>query len=362
MAPGRRDPRAGADLPRQQVEIVDSAVPDGRWLLVATTARAPTQPRRQDADVRSPNPGYEEFEDVRTRVGRADPPPQALWLADVATGKVRELKFDPLPGIASDPLAALRKAAGREPLKGNRPVQVATSGDNGDAPTLLWTADGRSAAVMVRAIDNKDRWIATVDTAAGVLQPATASPTRRGSTGASTILAGCATAATLWYRRSPAAGRTCTRWMQASSMATAAQLTDGRWETSQVVPARDGNRLPVRLQPRAPDRLRSLQRAAGGGEVRELTALDGVENFALSPDGSRLLLVPLRGLPAAAAVGGGGSGRAGARSPTPAAPTSRRATGSSRSRCRCRAGTAPGPSGASSTARRIPSRAGSTRW
>ena len=42
-----------------------------------------------------------------------------------------ELKFDTLPGIADDPLAAMRKAAGKDALKGNRAVQVETSGDNG---------------------------------------------------------------------------------------------------------------------------------------------------------------------------------------------------------------------------------------
>ena len=45
---------------------------------------------------------------------------------------MRELALDPLPGIATDPLAAMRKAAGKDALKGNRAVQVATSGDNGD--------------------------------------------------------------------------------------------------------------------------------------------------------------------------------------------------------------------------------------
>src|SRR5690606_19032910 len=115
--------------------------------------------------------GYEEFEDVRTRVGRNDPLPQKLWLAEVSTGEVSELKFDALPGIKDDPLAALRKAAGKDALKGNRAVKVATSGDNGDAPTLLWANDGRRAAVMIRAIDNKDRWIATVDLAGAQLQP-----------------------------------------------------------------------------------------------------------------------------------------------------------------------------------------------
>ena len=80
--------------------------------------------------------GYEEFQEVRTRVGRNSPIAQALWLVDLGTASARELKFDTLPGIAVDPLATLRKAAGKEPLKGNRDVQVATRGDN----CLLYTS------------------------------------------------------------------------------------------------------------------------------------------------------------------------------------------------------------------------------
>jgi hypothetical protein len=156
----------------KDVDIVDSALsPDGAWLLVATTVKGADVGTLGKMPKYVTESGYEEFEDVRTRVGRGDPLPQTLWLAEVATGKVRELKFDALPGIATDPLAALRKAAGKEALKGNRAVQVATSGDNGSAPSLLWSNDGRNAAVMVRAIDNKDRWIATVDLAGATLQP-----------------------------------------------------------------------------------------------------------------------------------------------------------------------------------------------
>ena len=84
---------------------------------------------------------------------------------------VRELKFDTLPGITVDPLAALRKAAGKDALKGTRDVQVLTSGDNSGGPSIRWTTDGRQAAVMVRAIDNKDRWIASIDLANAKLQP-----------------------------------------------------------------------------------------------------------------------------------------------------------------------------------------------
>src|SRR3546814_7143348 len=70
--------------------------------------------------------GYEEFEEVRTRVGHAPPLPQKVWLVDVANAGVRELKYDTLPGIADDPLADLRKAAGKQPLEGHRAVRIET--------------------------------------------------------------------------------------------------------------------------------------------------------------------------------------------------------------------------------------------
>ena len=68
--------------------------------------------------------GFEEFENVRTRVGRNMPLAQKLWLVDVLTQRVRELDFSALPGIATDPLADLRKAAGQEPFKGERAVRI----------------------------------------------------------------------------------------------------------------------------------------------------------------------------------------------------------------------------------------------
>ena len=148
------------------VQIIDSALsPDARWLLVVTQKKTADEGQAGKMPKYVTESGYEEFQEVRTRVGRNSPIAQALWLVDLGTASARELKFDTLPGIAVDPLATLRKAAGKEPLKGNRDVQVATRGDNGDASLLRWSDDGRNAVVMVRAIDNKDRWIAGVDLA-----------------------------------------------------------------------------------------------------------------------------------------------------------------------------------------------------
>src|SRR5690606_26165883 len=113
-----------SDLPvylGKDVEIAGSALsPDGRWVLVATVRKGDDAGRGGKMPKYVTESGYEEVEDVRTRVGRHDPRAQTLWLVDMCDGKPRELKLDALPGIADDPLATLRKAAKRDPLKGDR--------------------------------------------------------------------------------------------------------------------------------------------------------------------------------------------------------------------------------------------------
>ena len=70
------------------VEIVDSALsPDGRWLLVVTTAKGADAGQAGKMPKYVTESGYEEFEDVRTRVGRNAPLPQTLWLVDVAAAQ-----------------------------------------------------------------------------------------------------------------------------------------------------------------------------------------------------------------------------------------------------------------------------------
>ena len=126
----------------EEVEIVDSSLsPDAHHLLVVTKKKGADPGREGKMPTYVTESGYEEFEEARTRVGRNDPLPHALWLVDARDGSVHELTLDALPGIGADPLAALRRAAGKDPLKGNRPVQVTTSGDNGDGPRIRWSAE-----------------------------------------------------------------------------------------------------------------------------------------------------------------------------------------------------------------------------
>ena len=138
------------------VDISSSSLsPDGRYALVITTEKGANEGQTGKMPKYVTESGFEEFEETRTRVGRNMPLPQKLWLVDVRTQSVRALDFSVLPGIAVDPLSDLRKAQKLEPLSGNRGVRMEYG--------TRWSADGSQVAVMVRSIDNKDRWLAGVD-------------------------------------------------------------------------------------------------------------------------------------------------------------------------------------------------------
>ncbi|KAB8173749.1 prolyl oligopeptidase family serine peptidase [Lysobacter maris] len=275
----------------KDVVIEDSALsPDGRWLLVVTT------PKNGDAGQGGKMPkyvtesGYEEFEEVRTRVGRKAPAPHRLWLIETATGQAGELKFAALPGIGDDPLAALRKAAGQEPLKGERAVRVETDGD-GTGPAIHWSDDGRHAAVLLRAVDNKDRWIATVAPAAGQVDRARLQ-TRHRLTDPAWINwryndFGWTPDGALWLL-SEQSGHSHLYISEDGGKPRA--LTSGDWEVSQPQPSADGRTFYFTCNRDWPGDYEVCAVDRDGGGVREVTALDGVENFVLSPDGRRLLV------------------------------------------------------------------------
>jgi len=273
-----------------EVEIIDSALsPDARWLLVVT------QEKKGDAGTGGKMPkyvtesGYEEFEEVRTRVGRNDPLPQKLWLVDVANAKVTELGFDGLPGISDDPLAALRKAAKQDPLKGDRPVRIESDGD-GSGVSIRWSDDGRHAAVLVRAIDNKDRWLTSVDLAKTRLE------TRHRLTDKAWInwnfndfgwLPDNGKGAGDLWLLSEQSGYSHLYLSQDGGAPRA--LTSGKWEVSEPELAADGKTFFFLCNRKWPGDYEVCAVDRNGGAVREVTALDGVESFTLSPDGRKVL-------------------------------------------------------------------------
>ena len=286
------------------------------------------------------------------RVGRNAPLPHTLWLVDVAAGKARELKYDTLPGI--------KRRSARGAAQGRR--QGCAQGQSRRAHRDRWRRhrpgdplvrrqpQRRGAGARGRqqgSLDRDGRYRAMRR-----CRRATTCMTTPGSTGTSTISAGCRDG----KRRcgscpSNPAGRSCTRRCQPRGKPR--QLTSGNWEASQPQLSADGRTLLLRLQPRATRRLRSVRgrrgrrrgaRSHGAGRRREISSL--------SPDGSQAAGAAFGELPAAAAGGGRRERRRRARAHRHAQAG---VQGDRLDRTADRAGavdsTAPARSGASTTAR-----------
>ncbi|UKE69441.1 prolyl oligopeptidase family serine peptidase [Xanthomonas cerealis pv. cerealis] len=271
----------------EDVTIDDSALsPDGRHLLVVTHAKDGDEGRDGKMPRYVTESGYEEFQEARTRVGRNPPLAQTLWLVDVVAGSARKLDVAGLPGIDADPLAALRKAAKQEPLQGPRAIRVETDGD-GAGPALHWSADGRNAAVMLRAVDNKDRWIASVDLDKATLQ------SRHRLSDAAWInwsfndFGWLPDNQTLWLL-SEQSGYAHLYTQRGND--TPRQRTSGKWEVSAPVATADGQGFLFLCNRKWPGDYEVCKLDLRDDRISELTALDGVEDFALSPDGQQLLV------------------------------------------------------------------------
>lgn len=269
------------------VEIVDSALsPDARHLLVVTQAKGADAGKAAIVPQYVTDTGYVRPQEGRTLVGRNDPLPQTLWLVDAVAGSARRLDTAVLPGIDRDPLAALRKAAGKAPLKGDRAVRFETDGD-GSGPAIHWSDDGGQVVVLARAVDNKDRWIATVDLDKAVLQP------RHRLTDAAWInwsfndFGWMPDNRTLWLL-SEQDGHSHLYTLAPGGKPQ--QRTSGNWEASLPQPAPDGSAFFFLCNRAWPGKYELCRLDLGDGRVRELTDLSGVVGYALSPDASRVLV------------------------------------------------------------------------
>jgi dipeptidyl aminopeptidase/acylaminoacyl peptidase len=297
-----------------QVEIRRSSLsPDGRWLLVTTTPRDHDKGRIGKLQHFVTESGYEEQEDERTRVGRNDPAPATLWLLDLVRHEQHKLAFSGLPGIHDDPLEAVRvenakaaKAAGR-PYGDNDDAKDGGTdksgkkdrghhGKSGKSDTgeralevfgSEWTRDGSAVAVGLRSIDNKDRWIATVDFDHARLE------SRHRLTDPAWInwnfndFGWEDDNRTLWYLSEESG------WSQLYAMTPggrAHRLTTGRFEVSNPALSPDGRWFYFRANAETPTSYDVYRVAVDGGKAARVTRLQGMEQFALSPDGRQLLV------------------------------------------------------------------------
>jgi len=282
--------------------------PDGRWMLVFTTPKNYDKGKRGKLQHFVTESGYEEQQDERTRVGRNDPAPQSIVLLNLADHTQHKLAASDLPGIHDDPLKAIReenakrtrddksakadtkdeKKKDKDDKPKERAIRIVSSAEDGGGGGVEWSADGRNVAIQIRAIDNKDRWIATVDFGAHKLV------TQHRLTDPAWInwnfneFGWEKDDRTLWYVSEE------TGYAQLYAKAPggkASALTHGTFEVSAPVVSDDGKWFYVKANAEAPYDYDVYRVAVGGGALARVSSVKGLQAFKLSPDGKQVALL-----------------------------------------------------------------------
>jgi dipeptidyl aminopeptidase/acylaminoacyl peptidase len=278
-------------------------------------------PRRDDAKGVMPTwvteSGDVETREVRAKVGAGEEPGVRLLLLDLVRHEKHELATDALPGIDVDPLAELRaqararraeraagddrkvddEEAGNGPDKGRKEgADAGRRRDVTESPkrrpvgvlSVTWNRPGTEVAVVLRARDNKDRWIATVDLAGGRLVPRHRLHDPAWINWGLNDAGWLADEASLWFLSEE------TGWSQLFVLRPGAarplQLTGGRSEVSQPTPTRDGAWIYFRASRPHPGIHEVFRVSPATLDVEQVTHLGGRNAYVLSPDERRLLV------------------------------------------------------------------------
>ncbi len=297
--------------------------PDARWLVVVTTPKAFDKGKEGKLTRYVTESGYEEFETERLRVGRNPPPSQSLLLLNLADHTVQPLALDALPGIHDDPLKAVRE----ENARASQPLPAAAATDSGtpapaagapgpsgapgppgataagigkargvwifndepevNAGGIHWSRDAKAVAVQIFSIDNKDRWLASIDLATHTLVPQQRCTDDAWVNQTAFNDFGWLDDRTLWYE-SEESGYA---HLYAKPLGGAARaLTSGQFEVSEPVLSADGRWFYVLSNATAAYSYDVYRLPSGGGTLQRITRLQGVERFALNPRADQLLV------------------------------------------------------------------------
>lgn len=286
----------------KDVEIVESSLsPAGDWMLVITQAKGREKKPSKMARFVTED-GYLESDEVRSKVGTEPPTDHKVLLLDLAGRKKHEVDLSRLPGITDDPLKQLREEAekrkakdkkdGKDDKEDKKKKEEEKKPRPVEAQALAWSDDGRYGALLLRASDNKDRWIVTLE------REKPEPVVRHRLTDPAWInwdfndLGWLADNETLWYTSE----ETGYSNLYAVSVTDGPpqkprKLVAGDFEVSNVVAARDGRHLYYRANASQPGIYDVWRVPAAGGKPEQLSRTGGETFFWLSPDESRLLLL-----------------------------------------------------------------------
>ena len=285
-----------------QIEVLDSELsPNGRWMLLVTVPKGHAEGRAPKVIHYVTDSGYTEPQDARTYVGRPDPIPQSLLLLDLTAHQKYALDTNALPGIKDDPLKDLRAAAiaalhkaGKDdeakPLKAPevRAMRIVADAEDGGGGGIVWSDDGQNLAIQLRAIDNKDRWIASVDFGRHALVSQHRLTDNAWINWNFNEFGWLRDNRTLWYMSEQSG---YSQLYRKSLGGNPEALTSGRFEVSHPQLSSDGQWFYLRTNQVAPYSYDVYRVSSKGGALTRLTQYQGMDGFILSPDDKQLAVL-----------------------------------------------------------------------
>jgi dipeptidyl aminopeptidase/acylaminoacyl peptidase len=283
----------GDDLTIRDTELS----PDAHWLAIVAAPKSAAKGFAGKLIRYVTESGYEEFETERTRVGRNIPASHSLLLLNLVDHTVHTLALDTLPGIADDPLQAIRAENGTQKAAGDaeggkdkpklRAVSMFSDDPENSGGGVAWSSDGKALAVELLSVDNKDRWIASVDFTRYALVPQHRLSDPAWVNWDFNEFGWLKDNRTLWYESEQSG---YVHLYTKAPNAEARALTQGPFEVSAPALSADGRWFYVLANAVAPYSYDVYRVPSGGGKLQRITQLQGLEKFTLDESGKRLLL------------------------------------------------------------------------
>ena len=272
--------------------VAASLSPAGNQLIVAISQ---PQKWRDDGDI-MPNyvteDGRVAAEPVRARVADAKPVEHQILVLNLTNGEKTELTYNTLPGWNEDVLAAVRKenyaAEGKTYKSEKKPRAITLMQDWGwREGAIRWSDSGDSAAVMLEAWDNKDRWIASIDFAGKKLVAEDRLHDSAWINYTHNEFGFLPNSKTLWFQ-SEADGyaHLYVKPLGGKIM----QLTQGSFVTEDPTVSANGDFIYFSANKPHPGNYEVYRVNTKSAAVEQLTQLGGINNYELSPQEDQLLV------------------------------------------------------------------------
>ncbi|MBS1488129.1 MAG: S9 family peptidase [Bacteroidetes bacterium] len=229
--------------------------------------------------------GFTEEIPSRSKVGAAQAM-QDLFVYDIIKDTVLQVKTDQIPGIADVP--DFKKDYPAKDLKSDKEKKDKPQTRAVFFQNLVWSPDGKNNLLSIRSLDNKDRWIMSLEVATQKLKPIDhqhddawiGGPGTGGFFEGSTM--GWINPNTVWFY-SEASGYSHLYTVDIVTGKKTA-LTSGKFEVQQAHLSNDKKFFYITTNESHPGEKQFYKLAVAGGKPERISSLTGAYEASLSPD------------------------------------------------------------------------------